>query len=157
MRKPNGGVGLLGTAPTQEALSTCELLMAGSSFPYIEFCPKPGKARAIQIDVDPCGLDCATEAGSTWRIAPFGRFWQARDPPRYATFNQTSSPRFLHSSSERSSELINAFHSSLSRTRTPHYRRYLKRVLRSEFVQPCAVNFQGGRRQYAPVLSVTAR
>jgi hypothetical protein len=32
----------------------------------------------------------------TWRIAPFGRFWQARHPPRYAAFNQTSSPR--HSS-----------------------------------------------------------
>ena len=31
---------------------------------------------------------------STWRIAPFGRFWQARHPPRYAAFNQSSSPRF---------------------------------------------------------------
>jgi hypothetical protein len=36
---------------------------------------------------------------STWRIAPFGRFWQARHPPRYAAFNQTSSPRFPHGSS----------------------------------------------------------
>src|SRR5271170_2483678 len=27
-----------------------------------------------------------------------GRFWQARHPPRYAAFNQTSSPRFTHSS-----------------------------------------------------------
>src|SRR5580700_624172 len=26
------------------------------------------------------------------------QFWQARHPPRYAAFNQTSSPRFLHSS-----------------------------------------------------------
>jgi hypothetical protein len=35
---------------------------------------------------------------STRRIAPFGRFWQARHRPRYAAFNQKSSPRFPHSS-----------------------------------------------------------
>ena len=39
---------------------------------------------------------------STWRIAPFGRFWQARHPPRYAAFNQSSSPKFpLNSASIR--------------------------------------------------------
>jgi DNA polymerase beta thumb len=27
-----------------------------------------------------------------------GRFWQARHPPRYAAFNETSSPRFTHTS-----------------------------------------------------------
>ena len=37
---------------------------------------------------------------STWRIAPFGRFWQARHPPRYAAFIQPSSPRFPHSSNK---------------------------------------------------------
>ena len=49
-----GGVGLLGTKPAQEALEECDtLLIAGSSFPYIEFYPKPGQAKAVQIDVDP--------------------------------------------------------------------------------------------------------
>jgi pyruvate dehydrogenase (quinone)/pyruvate oxidase len=49
-----GGVGLLGTRPSQEALESCDtLLIVGSSFPYIEFYPKPGKARAVQIDLDP--------------------------------------------------------------------------------------------------------
>jgi pyruvate dehydrogenase (quinone)/pyruvate oxidase len=48
-----GGVGLLGTAPSQDALAACDtLLIVGSSFPYVEFYPKPGKARAIQIDND---------------------------------------------------------------------------------------------------------
>jgi pyruvate dehydrogenase (quinone)/pyruvate oxidase len=48
-----GGVGLLGTKPSQEALEDCDaLLIAGSSFPYIEFYPKPGAARAVQIDLD---------------------------------------------------------------------------------------------------------
>jgi pyruvate dehydrogenase (quinone) len=48
-----GGVGLLGTAPSQEALEECDtLIMAGTSFPYIEFYPKPGQAKAVQIDLD---------------------------------------------------------------------------------------------------------
>jgi pyruvate dehydrogenase (quinone)/pyruvate oxidase len=49
-----GGVGLLGTKPSQEALEKCDtLLIAGSSFPYIEFYPKPEHSKAIQIDIDP--------------------------------------------------------------------------------------------------------
>jgi len=48
-----GGVGLLGTTPSQQALEECDtLLIVGSSFPYIEFYPPPGKARAVQIDID---------------------------------------------------------------------------------------------------------
>ena len=49
-----GGVGLLGTKPSQEALESCDtLLIVGSSFPYIEFYPKPGDAKAVQIELDP--------------------------------------------------------------------------------------------------------
>ena len=49
-----GGIGLLGTAPSEEAIENCDtLLLVGTSFPYIEFYPKPGKARCIQIDRDP--------------------------------------------------------------------------------------------------------
>src|ERR1700719_2665638 len=49
-----GGIGLLGTAPSQDALQDCDtLIIAGSSMPYVEFYPKPGKAKAVQIDIDP--------------------------------------------------------------------------------------------------------
>ncbi len=49
-----GGIGLLGTKPSQVALEDCDtLLIAGSSFPYIEFMPKPGQARGVQIELDP--------------------------------------------------------------------------------------------------------
>jgi pyruvate dehydrogenase (quinone)/pyruvate oxidase len=49
-----GGVGLLGTRPSQDALEGCDtLLIVGSSFPYIEFYPQPGKAKAVQIELDP--------------------------------------------------------------------------------------------------------
>jgi pyruvate dehydrogenase (quinone) len=49
-----GGVGYLGTRPSQQALEECDtLLIVGSNFPYIEYYPKPGQARAVQIDIDP--------------------------------------------------------------------------------------------------------
>jgi len=60
-----GGVGLLGTKPSQEALEDCDtILIAGSNFPYIEFYPKPGKARAVQIEINPqrVGLRYPVEA-----------------------------------------------------------------------------------------------
>ena len=61
-----GGIGLLGTRPSQEALETCDtLLLIGTSFPYMEFMPKPGQAKAVQIDVDPVriGLRYPVEVG----------------------------------------------------------------------------------------------
>ena len=52
-----GGIGLLGTKPSQDAIESCDtLLMVGTSFPYIEFLPKPGQARAVQIDLDPARI-----------------------------------------------------------------------------------------------------
>ena len=48
-----GGVGLLGTAPSQDAIEECDtLFIVGSSFPYIEFYPKMKQARCVQIDID---------------------------------------------------------------------------------------------------------
>jgi len=49
-----GAIGLLGTEPSDKLMEKCDtLLMVGSSFPYAEFLPKPGKARGVQIDVSP--------------------------------------------------------------------------------------------------------
>jgi pyruvate dehydrogenase (quinone)/pyruvate oxidase len=61
-----GGIGLLGTKPSEEALSGCDtILIVGSSFPYIDFYPGPGQARGVQIDVDPTriGLRFPIEVG----------------------------------------------------------------------------------------------
>lgn len=61
-----GGIGLLGTLPSQKALEECDtLLIVGSSFPYIEFMPRPGQARAVQIEIDPMriGLRYPVEVG----------------------------------------------------------------------------------------------
>jgi pyruvate dehydrogenase (quinone) len=61
-----GGIGLLGTAPSEEALEECDtLLMIGTSYPYIEYLPKPGDCRCVQIDSNAqrIGLRAPVEVG----------------------------------------------------------------------------------------------
>jgi pyruvate dehydrogenase (quinone)/pyruvate oxidase len=61
-----GGIGLLGTRPSHDAIENCDtLFLVGTSFPYIEFLPKPGKARGVQLDADPAriGLRFPVEVG----------------------------------------------------------------------------------------------
>jgi pyruvate dehydrogenase (quinone) len=48
-----GSIGLLGTRPSYELMRDCDtLLIVGSSFPYSQFLPEFGQARAVQIDID---------------------------------------------------------------------------------------------------------
>ena len=61
-----GPIGLLGTRPSQEAIEDCDtLFIVGSTFPYLEFMPKPGQAKGVQIDLDPkkIGLRYPVEVG----------------------------------------------------------------------------------------------
>jgi len=61
-----GGLGLLGTEPSSDAMSEADtLLMVGTSFPYIDYLPKPGQARGIQIDIkaEKIGLRYPVEIG----------------------------------------------------------------------------------------------
>jgi pyruvate dehydrogenase (quinone)/pyruvate oxidase len=61
-----GGIGLLGTAPSEDALADCDtLLMVGTSYPYIEYLPKPGDCKCIQIDSNAqrIGLRTPVEVG----------------------------------------------------------------------------------------------
>lgn len=47
-----GGIGLLGTKPSDLMMRNCDtLLMIGTSFPYSEWLPREGQARAVQIDL----------------------------------------------------------------------------------------------------------
>lgn len=49
-----GGLGLLGTRPSEELMEECDtLLMVGTSFPYSTHLPKPGQVRMVQVDTDP--------------------------------------------------------------------------------------------------------
>jgi len=92
-----GGIGLLGTAPSQETLEECDtLIIAGSSFPYIEFYPKPGQARTVQIDIDPVriGLRHPVEVGLTGRCSDVLR-------ALLPLIHQKTDRRFLKTAQER--------------------------------------------------------
>ena len=59
-----GGLGLLGTRPSEEAIEACDrLLMVGTNFPYTKYLPSPGQARVVQVERDPvrAGNRLATE------------------------------------------------------------------------------------------------
>ena len=63
-----GGLGLLGTKPSEEVMEECDtLLMVGTSYPYGTYLPEPGQARVVQIDVDASriGLRLPVEAAVT--------------------------------------------------------------------------------------------
>jgi pyruvate dehydrogenase (quinone) len=71
-----GSIGLLGTKPSNDMMEGCDtLLMVGTSFPYSEWLPEPGQARAVQVDIDgrlvgmryPTEVDLVGDAGETLR------------------------------------------------------------------------------------------
>ncbi|MER5268586.1 thiamine pyrophosphate-requiring protein [Actinosynnema sp. NPDC002837] len=71
-----GAIGLLGTRPSYELMRDCDtLLIVGSSFPYSQFLPEFGRARAVQVDVDgrfigmryPTEVNLVGDAGATLR------------------------------------------------------------------------------------------
>ncbi len=57
-------LGLLGTRPSQHQMDDCDtLVLLGTNYPYSQFLPKTGQARAIQVDLKPeqMGLRYPTE------------------------------------------------------------------------------------------------
>jgi pyruvate dehydrogenase (quinone)/pyruvate oxidase len=61
-----GGIGLLGTEPSEVAMERADtLLMVGTNFPYLEWYPKHDACRGVQIDRDPSriGLRFPVEVG----------------------------------------------------------------------------------------------
>jgi pyruvate dehydrogenase (quinone) len=59
-----GGLGLLGTEPSQDLMDDIDvLLMLGTNFPYSKFLPENGKAKIVQIDIEPlrAGTRLATD------------------------------------------------------------------------------------------------
>src|SRR5205823_9799328 len=47
-----GGLGLLGTRPSEEAIDDCDaLLMVGTNFPYTAYLPE--QAKVVQIELEP--------------------------------------------------------------------------------------------------------
>ncbi len=63
-----GGIGHLGTAPSQWAMQSCDtVLILGTTMPWIDYYPPPGRARGVQVDIKPdhIGLKFPVEVGLT--------------------------------------------------------------------------------------------
>jgi pyruvate dehydrogenase (quinone) len=88
-----GSIGLLGTKPSWHMMNDCDtLLMVGTTFPYAEFLPKDGRARAVQIDLSarnvsmryPTEVNLIGDSGEVLRAllplleAKSDRAWRAR-------------------------------------------------------------------------------
>jgi pyruvate dehydrogenase (quinone) len=61
-----GGIGHLGTLPSEQAMHECDtVLILGSTMPWVDFYPKPGQARGVQVDINPqrIGLRYPVEVG----------------------------------------------------------------------------------------------
>ena len=61
-----GGIGHLGTAPSSWAMKNCDtVFIVGSTMPWLQYYPRPGQARGVQIDMKPdrIGLRYPVEIG----------------------------------------------------------------------------------------------
>ncbi len=61
-----GGIGHLGTRPSQQAMQRCDtVLILGSTMPWTDYYPQPGQARSVQVDRlgDRIGLRMPVEIG----------------------------------------------------------------------------------------------
>jgi pyruvate dehydrogenase (quinone) len=123
-----GSIGLLGTKPSDEMMQGCDtLLMVGTSFPYAEWLPEPGQARAVQIDIDPRNLamryptevPLTGDAGATlaalrpllhrkddrsWQeeiVSGVERWWHILDDRAHQDANPVNPQRVFHELSQR--------------------------------------------------------
>ena len=61
-----GGIGHLGTQPSKWTMENCDtVLILGTNMPWIDYYPKPGQARGLQIDIKPeqIGIKYPVEIG----------------------------------------------------------------------------------------------
>jgi pyruvate dehydrogenase (quinone)/pyruvate oxidase len=110
-----GGLGLLGTEPATDAMAEADtLLMVGTSFPYIEYLPRPGEARGVQIDIIPekIGLRFPVEVG----LVGDARLTLAALLP---LIHQKSDDRFLASKQLAMKDWIGLLTERSTRTDTP--------------------------------------
>ncbi|SFW21258.1 thiamine pyrophosphate-requiring protein [Nitrosovibrio sp. Nv17] len=109
-----GTIGILGTRPSVEMMTSCDtLLMVGSGFPYAEFLPEEGQARGIQIDIDatmmgmryPMEVNLVGDSAATLRLLmPLlqhkqDRAWRARIEASVAKWWRTVEARAMESAS----------------------------------------------------------
>lgn len=110
-----GGIGLLGSRPSQEVMEECDaLLIVGSTFPYIEYYPKPGQAHVVQIDRDPARIGLRAPA----EVALVGDARAALELLN-ASLQRNEDRSFLHSAQSRNQAWRKMLHESVMIDRVP--------------------------------------
>ncbi|MEO9296207.1 MAG: thiamine pyrophosphate-dependent enzyme [Nitrososphaera sp.] len=129
-----GGIGLLGTSPSSDAMAEADtLLMVGTSFPYIDYLPKPGQARGVQIDLfaERIGLRYPVEVGL---VGDAKLALAALLPLLQRKINQ----QFLESKQDAMKDWNRLLHERSSRLDTPMKPQFITRVI-AEQLEPDAI------------------
>jgi pyruvate dehydrogenase (quinone) len=148
-----GGIGLLGTRASQEVVERCDtLLIVGSTFPYIEYYPKPGQARGVQIDRD------ATRIGLRFPVET-GLAGDAR--ATLVTLNELlerkSDRDFLEMAQARSREWRDLIHSTVDRDTTPMPPGRIVRDIGDRLAEDAVVVWDSGHNTGLMARYVTAK
>jgi pyruvate dehydrogenase (quinone)/pyruvate oxidase len=129
-----GGIGLLGTSPSSDAMAEADtLLMVGTSFPYIDYLPRPGQARGVQIDLfaERIGLRYPVEVGL---VGDAKLALAALLPLLQRKINQ----QFLKSKQDAMKDWNKLLYERSSRLDTPMKPQYITRVI-AEQLDPDAI------------------
>lgn len=148
-----GGIGLLGTRPSQEAFDRCDtLLIVGSTFPYIEYYPRPRQARGVQIDRD------ATRIGLRFPVE-VGLVGDAR--PTLAALNRRLQRRadrsFLKAAQQGTREWNRLLRSTVDEPRTPMHPGRIVRDFGDRLADDAIVCWDSGHNTGLMARHVSAR
>ena len=135
-----GGIGLLGTSPSSDAMAQADtLLMVGTSFPYIDYLPKPGQARGVQIDIfaEKIGLRYPVEVG----LVGDSRLTLAALLP---LLHRKAGRQFLESSQGAMKEWNNLLRERSGRNEKPMKPQFIARVISEELRDGAIISVDSG-------------
>jgi pyruvate dehydrogenase (quinone)/pyruvate oxidase len=135
-----GGIGMLGTSPSSDAMAEADtLLMVGTSFPYIDYLPKPGQARGVQIDLfaEKIGLRYPVEVG----LAGDSRLTLAALLP---LLKKKEDRHFLRSKQDAMKEWADLLRERSGRTDKPMKPQFIARVISEKLDKDAIISVDSG-------------
>ena len=135
-----GGIGLLGTEPASDAMSEADtLFMIGTSFPYIDYLPRPGQAKGIQIDIkqEKVGMRYPVDIG----LVGDSKLTLAALVP---LLHQKTNLEFLKSKQEAMKNWTRLIKERSSRTDTPIKPQFIADILSDELEDNAIISVDSG-------------
>jgi pyruvate dehydrogenase (quinone) len=135
-----GGLGLLGTMPSEKAMEECDsLFLIGTNYPYMNYLPDPGQAKAVQLDRDPTrlGLRYPIDIGMTGDAKAT---LQALIP----MLQRRQDRSFLAKAQERVKEWFELMHDRETRPETPMKPQVVARAVNDHLKENAIVTTDSG-------------